>query len=113
LKDACIVVHEQAVSAGALWPTGFVIRDVHQQSITLMSLLMLLAYSRRELPGACVRREAFLTTNVWTDLRFEQQRFYNPHHHPEMPRTLQSPDPGVGYGEDSSRMHYDQAVVCP
>jgi hypothetical protein len=33
-------------------------------------------------------------------LRFEQQRSYNPHHHPEMPRTLQSLDRRVGHGED-------------
>jgi hypothetical protein len=45
-------------------------------------------------------------------LAFEQRRFYNPHHHPEMPRTLQSPGRRVGHGENYSRMHYDQAVVC-
>jgi hypothetical protein len=45
-------------------------------------------------------------------LRFEQQRFYNPHHHPEMPRTLQLPGRTVGLGKDYSRMHYDQAVLC-
>jgi hypothetical protein len=45
-------------------------------------------------------------------LAFEQQGFYNPHHHPEMPRTLQSLGRRAGYGEDSSRMHYDQAVLC-
>jgi len=44
-------------------------------------------------------------------LRFEQQRFYNPHHHPEMPRTLQSLDRRVGHGEDYSRMLYDQVYV--
>ena len=44
-------------------------------------------------------------------LRFEQRRFYNPHHHPEMPRTLQSPDQRVGHGEDNSLMHYDQALL--
>jgi hypothetical protein len=44
-------------------------------------------------------------------LRFEQQRFYNPHHHPEMPRTLQSLDGRVGNGEDYNRMLYDQVYV--
>jgi hypothetical protein len=46
-------------------------------------------------------------------LRFEQQRFYNPHHHPEMPRTLQSLDRRVGHGEDYNRMLYDQVYVSP
>jgi hypothetical protein len=30
-----------------------------------------------------------LLLKVEVGLRFEQRRFYNPHHHPEMPRTLQ------------------------
>jgi hypothetical protein len=46
------------------------------------------------------------------NLRFEQQRFYNPHHHPEMPRTPQLPGRLVGLGEEYSRMHYDQAMLC-
>jgi hypothetical protein len=44
-------------------------------------------------------------------LPFEGEHFYNPHHHPEMPRTLQSLDRRVGHGEDYSRMLYDQAVL--
>ncbi|MEO6807380.1 MAG: hypothetical protein ABI286_10140, partial [Edaphobacter sp.] len=44
-------------------------------------------------------------------LPFEQQGFYNPHHHPEMPRKLPSFGRRAGYGEDFSRMHYDQAVL--
>jgi hypothetical protein len=66
----------------------------------------------RRMWQVCVSK-GILATKVYVDLRFEQQRFYNPHHHPEMPRTLQSPDPGVGHGEVSSRMHYDQALLCP
>jgi hypothetical protein len=53
-----------------------------------------------------------LTGKLDVSLRFEQQRFYNPHHHPEMPRTLQLPGRTVGLGKDYSRMHYDQAVLC-
>jgi hypothetical protein len=33
--------------------------------------------------------KALLEGKLYVSLRFEQQRFYNPHHHPEMPRTLQ------------------------
>jgi hypothetical protein len=52
-----------------------------------------------------------LTVKLYSGLRFEQQRFYNPHHHPEMRRTLQSLGRRVGHGENFSRMHYDQAVL--
>jgi hypothetical protein len=41
--------------------------------------------------------------NDWGGLRFVQPRFYNPHHHPEMPRTLQSLDRRVRHGEELSR----------
>jgi hypothetical protein len=47
-----------------------------------------------------LKKNVFLTAKVHVCLRFEQQRFYNPHHHPEMPRTLQSLDRRVGHGED-------------
>jgi hypothetical protein len=57
-------------------------------------------------------KKPFLVGKLRVSLRFEQQRFYNPHHHPEMPRTLQSLDRRVGHGEHDSRMHYDQAVLC-
>ena len=56
--------------------------------------------------------KSFLVAKLIVRLAFEQQGFYNPHHHPEMPRTLQSLGRRAGYGEDSSRMHYDQAVLC-
>jgi hypothetical protein len=49
-----------------------------------------------------------LAVKLYSGLRFEQQRFYNPHHHPEMPRTLQSLGRRVGHGEDYSRMLYDR-----
>ena len=55
-----------------------------------------------------LKKNVFLTAKVHVCLRFEQQRFYNPHHHPEMPRTLQSLDRRVGHGEDYNRMLYDQ-----
>jgi hypothetical protein len=54
----------------------------------------------------------FLGAKLHVRLRFKQLGFYNPHHHPEMPRTLQSLDRRVEYGENLSRMHYDQAVLC-
>src|ERR1700734_1079070 len=44
-------------------------------------------------------------------LAFEQQRFYNPHHHPEMPRTLPSFGQRAGHGENYSRIHYDQGCA--
>jgi hypothetical protein len=50
-------------------------------------------------------------TKTTQKLAFEQQRFYNPHHHPEMPRTLQSSGSRAGHGEAFIRMQYDQAVV--
>jgi hypothetical protein len=53
----------------------------------------------------------FLAVKLHVSLRFEQQRFYNPHHHPEMPRTLQSLDGRVGNGEDYNPMLYDQVYV--
>ena len=50
-------------------------------------------------------------SKLHTKLAFEQQRFYNPHHHPEMPRTLQSFGLRVGHGENYSRIHYDQGCA--
>jgi hypothetical protein len=44
-------------------------------------------------------------------LPFEQQRFYNPHHHPEMPRTFQSFGLSAGHDKNRSRMHYDQGCA--
>jgi hypothetical protein len=55
--------------------------------------------------------KAVLEGKLHVSLRFEQQRFYNPHHHPEMPRTLQSLDRRVGHGEDYNRMLYDQVML--
>ena len=53
-----------------------------------------------------------LAVKLDVSLRFEQQRFYNPHHHHrEMPRTLQSLDGRVGNGEAYNRMLYDQVYV--
>jgi hypothetical protein len=46
----------------------------------------------------------------WVGLRFEQRRFYNPHHHPEMPRTLQPSGRRVRHGEDTTEQ-YDLSVL--
>ena len=77
------------------------------------------AGGRRRTPGDLMfpglltgaRENVFLTAKLHVSLRFEQQRFYNPHHHPEMPRTLQSLDRRVGHGEDYNRMLYDQVML--
>src|SRR4030088_3436705 len=62
--------------------------------------------------GRSVFRENYVSRGkLRVSLRFEQQRFYNPHHHPEMPRTLQSLDGRVGNGEDYNPMLYDQVYV--
>jgi hypothetical protein len=74
---------------------------------------------RVELIGLSYRGEsarAFVVKRIscsklHTKLAFEQQRFYNPHHHPEMPRTLPSFGRRAGHGEDYSRMHYDQGCA--
>jgi hypothetical protein len=58
-----------------------------------------------------VGKKVFLAAKQYVNLPFEQQRFYNPHHHPEMPRTLQSFGLTVGHGEDYSRIHYDQGCA--
>lgn len=52
-------------------------------------------------------KNVFLAAKPYVNLPFEQQRFYNPHHHPEMPRRLQSFGPRVGHGEDYTRIHPD------
>jgi hypothetical protein len=52
----------------------------------------------------------FLLSKGRSRLAFEQQRFYNPHHHPEMPRTLQTLDRRAGYSEDYTR--YTKIGVC-
>ena len=61
--------------------------------------------------GVCRLKMCFLRQNYNVNLPFEQQRFYNPHHHPGMPRTLQSFGLRAGHGEDYSRIHYDQGCA--
>ena len=47
-------------------------------------------------------KSLFLEAKLHVSLPFEQHRFYNPHHHPEMPRTLQSPGRRVGHAEEGA-----------
>ncbi len=49
---------------------------------------------------SCIK--TFMAVKEYVGLRFVQRRFYNPHHHPEMPRTLQSLDRRVRHGEEQS-----------
>jgi hypothetical protein len=63
-----------------------------------------------EIGQGVFKEKAVLAVKLIVRLAFEQQRFYNPHHHPEMPRTLQSLGRRVGYGEDYSR--YTMIGLC-
>jgi hypothetical protein len=86
-------MHVCGYSMGKCWRSASYTRQVH-------------------FPGLLTGRIVFLTAKQRVSLRFERQRFYNPHHHhPEMPRTLQSLDRRVGHGEDYGRMLYDQVYV--
>jgi hypothetical protein len=80
--EHAVKAHEHFIHAGA----GKIIQGVRDQNV-------------------------FLAAKLYVSLPFEQQRFYNPHHHPEMPRTLQSFGLRAGHGEDYSRIHYDQGCA--
>jgi hypothetical protein len=75
-------------------PTRIVIRPRHTSSrfLTRNRLRFTGHPNRRKLVRVFVCKCAFLAAILQVNLRFEQQRFYNPHHHPEMQRTLRSPD---------------------
>jgi hypothetical protein len=86
-------------------------REVARERLCACGQLQVEQLSDRENRSGGWRLKGVSWGKLNVSLRFEQQRFYNPHHHPEMPRTLQSLDRRVGHGEDYNRMLYDQVML--